>query len=84
MTSPILSMQEFIQNIDEATIAAEKEPVFIAEQGHASHVLMNFRDYQRLIREHRNMAELLAVPDMAGIDFELVRSPESAEPADFS
>ena len=79
-----LSSQEFIAHVDRATAAAEKEPVFITEQGRATHVLLNFSTYERLIREHRNMAQLLAVPDMAGIDFEPPRSRETPEPADLS
>jgi PHD/YefM family antitoxin component YafN of YafNO toxin-antitoxin module len=65
--------------------AANKGPVFIAEQGRTAFVLLNFADYQRLIREHRNMAELLSVPDMAAsIDFDPPRSTEKPKGADLS
>ncbi|HWW70724.1 MAG TPA: type II toxin-antitoxin system Phd/YefM family antitoxin [Duganella sp.] len=84
MTTTTLPIQDFIQNAADAANAADNEPVFITERGRTTHVLLKFSDYQRLIREHRNMAELLAVPDMADIEFEPVRSRETAEPADFS
>lgn len=84
MTTATLPIQDFIQNAADATDAANTEPVFITERGRTTHVLLKFSDYQRLIREHRNMAELLSVPDMADIDFEPVRSRETAKPADFS
>lgn len=84
MTTATLPIQDFIQNAADATDAANTEPVFITERGRTTHVLLKFSDYQRLIREHRNMAELLSVPDMADIDFEPTRSRETATPVDFS
>ena len=85
MTSTTLSRWEFTHNASAATEAADHGPVFITEQGRTLHVLLNFIEYQRLVREHQNMAELLAVPEMAAkADFEPVRSPETVKPADFS
>ena len=84
MTITTLPIEEFLRNASDAASAADKEPVFITERGRTTHVLLKFSDYQRLIREHRNMAELLSVPDMADIDFEPVRSRETPTPADFS
>lgn len=84
MTISTLPIEEFIHKLSDATDAAAKQPVFITEQGRTTHVLLKFSDYQRLIREHRNMAELLSVPDMADIDFEPVRSRETPTPVDFS
>lgn len=84
MTTTTIAIQDFIRNTSEAANAADTQPVFITDQGRTTHVLLKFSDYQRLIREHRNMAELLSVPDMAGIEFEPVRSRETAKPADFS
>lgn len=84
MTITTLPIEEFLHQISDATNAAAKGPVFITEQGRTTHVLLKFSDYQRLIREHRNMAELLSVPDMADIDFDPTRSRETPTPADFS
>jgi PHD/YefM family antitoxin component YafN of YafNO toxin-antitoxin module len=85
MTNATVSIQEFKVNASAAAKAAEKAPVFITEQGRAVHVLLNFAQYQRLIMEHRNMAELLSVPELAAnMDFEPVRSRATVEPADFS
>jgi hypothetical protein len=82
MTTTVLSLQEFVEHPDKATNTAESAPVFLTECGRTTHVLLKFSDYQRLIREHRNMAELLSVPDMADIDFEPTRARETPEPAD--
>jgi PHD/YefM family antitoxin component YafN of YafNO toxin-antitoxin module len=85
MTVKTLSSREFAQNFREAAQAARSGPVFITERGDTAYVLLNFADYQRLIREHRNMAELLSVPDMAAtVEFDPPRSSETARAADFS
>lgn len=68
-----------------ATKAANVGPVFITELGRTAHVLLNFIDYQRLIKEHRNMAELLSIPEIeASIDIDPVRSPETVQPTDIA
>ena len=83
MNNTTLSSQQF--EFQAAAQAANEGPVFISEQGHNAYVLLNFPDYQRLIREHRNMAELLSVPDMAAsIEFDPPRSKETSRAADFS
>lgn len=85
MTITTLSLSEFTRNTGAATKAADNGPVFITERGRAVQVLLNIADYQRLIREHRNMAELLSIPEMAAeIDLEPIRSSETVKPADFS
>jgi len=85
MTSTTLSSREFNQQFNEAARATTKGPVFVTDRGKTSYVLLNFIDYQRLIREHRNMAELLSVPDVAAsIDFDPPRSRETAKGADLS
>ena len=84
MTTTTLSSREFTQNICAATKAADQGPVFITERGRPVHVLLSIDAYQRLIREHRNMAELLSIPDMADIEFEPIRSSATVTPADFS
>jgi len=85
VTSTTLSCREFNQQFNEATRAATKGPVFVTERGKTSFVLLNFTDYQRLIREHRNMAELLSVPDVAAsVEFDPPRSAETARGADLS
>ncbi|TFW26030.1 type II toxin-antitoxin system Phd/YefM family antitoxin [Duganella callida] len=85
MHSTTLSSREFEENFAHAAQAANDGPVFITEQGTTRCVLLNFDNYQRLIREHRNMARLLSVPDMAAsVEFDPPRSQETARAADFS
>jgi hypothetical protein len=85
MTSTIVSSLELACDLTEAAQAASKGPVFVTERGDMAYVILNFTDYQRLIREHRNMAELLSVPDIAAdVDFDPPRSTEPSPAADFS
>lgn len=85
MNSTTVFTKEFDQTFQEIAQAANKGPTFITAQGKTAFVLLNIADYQRLIREHRNMARLLSVPELAAsIEFDPPRSQETARAADFS
>jgi hypothetical protein len=58
--------------------------VFITARGRPAHVLLSFEDYQRLTRQRRNIADALAMPDVADIEFEPPRITLKIQPADFS
>jgi hypothetical protein len=47
-------------------------------------VLINFEDYQRLTKQIRNIADALAMPGLADIEFEPPRVFIEPRPADFS
>lgn len=84
MTITTVSSREFNQSASEAKRAANKGPVFITDRGRPAHVLMSFEDYQRLTRQRRNIAEALAMPDIADIAFEPPKVTITTRPADFS
>lgn len=84
MTITTLSSREFNQGASEAKRAAKKGPVFITDRGQPAHVLLSFADYQRLIKQRRNIADALALPDQADIDFDLPRVSINIRPAEFS
>ena len=79
-----LSSREFNQRASEAKRAAKNGPVFITDRGRPAHVLMSFEDYQRLTGQRRNIADALAMPDGADIEFEPPRATIEIRPADFS
>jgi prevent-host-death family protein len=79
-----LSSREFNQGASEAKRAANKGPVFITDRGRPAHVLMSFKDYQRLTRQRRNIADALAMPGVAEVEFEPPRATIESRPADFS
>lgn len=84
MTITTLSSREFNQRASEAKRAANNGPVFITDRGRPAHVLMRFEDYQQLTRQRRNIADALAMPGIADIEFEPARVTIEPRPVDFS
>ncbi|HRY87948.1 MAG TPA: type II toxin-antitoxin system Phd/YefM family antitoxin [Rubrivivax sp.] len=84
MTITTLSSRELNQDVTRAKKAARNGPVFITDRGKPAHVLLSFEHYQRLTRQRRNIADALAMPGIAGIDFEPPRITVEARPADLS
>ena len=84
MTITTLSSREFNQAASEAKRAANSGPVFITDRGRPAHVLLSFEDYQRLTRQRRNIADALAMPGSADIEFDPPRVTIETRPADFS
>lgn len=84
-TRTTLSSREFNQDTSRAKRAARKGPVFITDRGRPAHVLLTIEDYQALAREPMTLAEALAHPEGADIDFDppRLRGPLS-KPVDFS
>ncbi|MBP7204478.1 MAG: type II toxin-antitoxin system Phd/YefM family antitoxin [Propionivibrio sp.] len=84
MTITTISSREFNQAASEAKRAANSGPVFITDRGRPAHVLLSFEDYQRLTRQRRNIADALAMPGSADIEFDPPRVTIETRPADFS
>ncbi|HSH84895.1 MAG TPA: type II toxin-antitoxin system Phd/YefM family antitoxin [Guyparkeria sp.] len=84
MTITTISSREFNQGTSEAKRAANDGPVFITDRGRPAHVLMSFDEYQRLTRQRRNIADALAMPGVADIEFEPPRVIIETRPADLS
>ena len=84
MTITTLSSRELNQDVTRAKKATRSGPVFITDRGKPAHVLLSFEDYQRLTRQRRNIADALAMPGNADIDFDPPRVTIGARPADLS
>lgn len=78
-TRPVATFtsREFNQDTAGAKRAAQKGPVFITDRGEPSFVLLTKEEFDRLTTEPqeqpskpRNLAEALAHPESAHIDFE--------------
>jgi len=65
-----LSSRDFNQDTSRAKRAAKRGPVFITDRGRPSHVLLTVEEYQRITVGQKNIAELLAMPAAAEIEFE--------------
>lgn len=77
-----LSSRELNQDVGRAKKAAKSGPVFITDRGKPAHVLLSFEDYQRLTGQRRSIADALAMPELAEIDFQPPRVAIGARPAD--
>jgi PHD/YefM family antitoxin component YafN of YafNO toxin-antitoxin module len=80
-----LSSREFNQNTSRAKRAAKRGPVFITDRGRLSHVLLTAEEYQRITGGQKSIADLLAMPEAADIEFEPPRlAGKIYEPPDLS
>jgi prevent-host-death family protein len=84
MTITTITSREFNQAASEAKRAANNGPVFITYRAKPAHVLLTFSDYQRLTKQRRNIADALAMPGIADIEFETPRVTIQSRPVDFS
>lgn len=84
MTITTLSSREFNQHASEAKKAANNGPVFITDRGSPAHVLLSIKDYQRLAEGQQKIADLLAMPGIEDIEFEIPTMRELAQSEDFS
>ena len=82
MSITTVSSREFNQDTSGAKRAASNGPVFITDRGRPAHVLLTIEAYQRLTQKTASIADLLAMPGVADIDFEAPRVGRIARPAD--
>ena len=68
-----LLSREFNQDTSKAKRAAKRGPVFITKRGRTSHVLLTVEDYKRITGGQKSIADLLAMPAAADIEFEARR-----------
>lgn len=84
MTITMLSSRELNQDVTRAKKAAKNGPVIITDRGKPAHVLLSIEEYRRLTRQRRNIADALAMPDIADIEFEPQRANIVPRPVDLS
>ena len=65
-----LSSREFNQDTSRAKRAAKRGPVFITDPGRPSHVLLTAEEYERITSGQKSIADLLAMPEAAEVEFE--------------
>ena len=84
MTITTVSSREFNQHSSEAKKAASHGPVFITDRGRPAHVLLSFEFYQRLAGGQQKISDLLAMPGVEDIEFEITPMIDIAQAADIS
>ncbi len=84
MTITTISSRELNQDVTRAKKAAKSDPVFITDRGKPAYVLLSIDEYQRLTKQRRNIADSLAMPGAAEIEFEPQRVTIDTRPADLA
>lgn len=84
MTITSLTSREFNQHPSQAKKAADNGRVFITDRGRTTHVLLSIKEYQRLTEGQQKIADLLAMPCIKDIEFEILTMRELARPEGFS
>jgi len=79
-----LSSREFNQDTSRAKKAAKKGPVFITDRGRPAHVLLSIEEYSKITGKRKSLAEALAMPEAALVEFDQPRLGKLFRPADFS
>ena len=70
MTIITVSSRDFNQDVSKVKRAASSGPVFITDRGHPAHVLLTIESYQKLTAKQETIIDLLAMPEVADIDFD--------------
>jgi prevent-host-death family protein len=78
-----LTSRELNQDIGRAKREAKNGPVFITDRGKPVHVLLSIEDYRRLTGRHRTLADALAMPGAADVDFDTPKAEVGLRVPDF-
>ena len=84
MTVTTFSSREFNQDSSGAKKAAEHGPVFITDRGKPAHVLLSIDHYRKLAGQEMMLADALAQPDAADVEFEPPRAGSFIRPPELS
>lgn len=84
MAITTLPSRKLNHDVNRAKNAPIKGPVFIIDRGKPAQVLLSIEEYQRLTKQQcRNIANALAIPGIADIEFESPRASVAAKSVDF-
>ena len=81
MTITTLSSRQFNQDASKAKKAAKAGPVFITDRGKPAHVLLTFAEYKKITGGRTKIADLLAMPGIEDVEFEIPQLRDVAQAA---
>ncbi|MDR6192871.1 prevent-host-death family protein [Agrobacterium pusense] len=84
MATTSLTSRELNHDVGIAKKAAEAGPVVITDRGRPSHVLMTYREFERLTGKLRNLVDAFSMPGLSNIDFDPSRSAIATREVDLS
>lgn len=70
MPTTTMTSREFNQDTGKAKKAAANGPVIITDRGKPEHVLLDYNEFRRLSVKGKSLAEVLAMPEGADLDFD--------------
>ena len=70
MALTTMTGREFNRDVSKAKRLARNGPVVITSRGRAAHVLLTMEEYVALAKQDESIAEMLAMPEAADIDFD--------------
>jgi len=79
-----VSSRQFNQDASGVKKAAQNGPVFITDRGKPAHVLLTIEQYRQLAGKPGSIIDLLAMPNVAEVEFEPARALISIRTADLS
>lgn len=65
-----ITSREFNRDVSKAKRDASTGPVFILDRGRTAHVLLTIEDYLKITKKEKSIVELLAMPEVAAVDFD--------------
>ena len=66
-----VTSREFNHDVSKIKRETDGGPVFITVRGKPRHVLLSIEDYEKLTEHQETIINLLAMPEVADIDFEV-------------
>jgi PHD/YefM family antitoxin component YafN of YafNO toxin-antitoxin module len=76
--------REFNQQVSAAKRAASgSDVVYILDRGQPAHVLMSIDKFRELSGQNQNILQMLSMPDVAEIEFEIERVKDLPRSVDF-
>jgi hypothetical protein len=78
------SSRQFNHDAGKAKKAAEAGPVFITDRGRPAYVLLTFDAYKKISRKRTKITDLLSMPGIGDIEFDIPQLGDLAQAADFS
>ena len=70
MAITTMTGREFNRDVSKAKRQASRGPVVITSRGRAAHVLLTMEEYVALRKQDASIADLLAMPEAADVEFD--------------
>ena len=84
MPTTTMTSREFNQDLGKAKKAAKNGPLIVTDRGKPEHVLLSYEEFKKMSVKGKSLAEVLAMPEGADLDFEFATLNDSPGEIDLS